>query len=221
LLAVLAVILLKRPRFRIGEVLLLAVTLGLAFTHIRHQSVFMILAVLIVTPKFAGDGRRSAGPLFASVGEARAWIAAAIVAAVAISVVRAAIPLQPRETFANPRSLIANIPENLKSQPVLNEYSIGGPLILDGVKVFIDGRADMYGDAFVSDYLKIIEADVPVFNRVVCKYGIRWTMLQQDNPMLKVLDASSAWKRIYSDKVGVIHVRTAPLPPRCGQDAKR
>ena len=37
--------------------------------------------------------------------------------------------------------------------------------------------------------------------------------------MLKVLDASSAWKRIYSDKVGVIHVRTAPLPPRCRQDA--
>ena len=78
----------------------------------------------------------------------------------------------------------------------------------------------MYGDAFVSDYLKIAKGDVPIFNRAVCKYGIRWTMLQADNPMLKVLDASSAWKRIYSDKVGVIHVRTAPLPPGCGQDAK-
>jgi hypothetical protein len=180
----------------------------------------MILAVLIVTPKFVGDGRRLAGPLFASAGERRAWIAAAIFAALAISAVRAATPLRPRETFANPSGLIAHIPESLKNQPVLNEYSMGGPLILNGIKVFIDGRADMYGDAFVSDYLKIIAADVPVFNRAVCKYGIRWTMLQTDNPMLKVLDASSAWKRIYSDKVGVIHVRTAPLPPRCRQDAK-
>ena len=220
LLAALAAVLFKRPQFRAGEVLLLAVTLGLAFTHIRHQSVFMILAVLIVTPKFAGDGRLAAGPLFASVGERRALIAAAIVSALAISAFRAAIPLQPRETFANPRGLIANIPEDLKQQPVLNEYSIGGPLILNGIKVFIDGRADMYGDAFVSDYLKIAKADVPVFNRAVCKYGIRWTMLQADNPMLKVLDAASAWERVYSDKVGVIHVRTALLPPGCGQDAK-
>ena len=221
LLAALAGVLLRRPQFRIGEVLLLVVTLGLAFTHIRHQSVFMILAVLIVTPKFAGEGRRSAGPLFASVGERRAWIAAAIVAGLAISAVPSAIPIRPRETFANPSGLIAHIPESLKNQPVLNEYSMGGPLILSGIKVFIDGRADMYGDAFVSDYLKIIEADVPVFDRAVCKYGIRWTMLQADNPMLKVLDSSSAWKRIYSDKVGVIHVRTAPLPPRCRQDAER
>ena len=172
-------ILLKRPQFRIGEVLLLTVTLGLAFTHIRHQSVFMILAVLIVTPKFAGDGRRSAGPLFASAGERRAWIAAAIVAgAWRFRLSAPQFRCSRERPLPTRRGLIAHIPESLKNQPVLNEYSMGGPLILNGIKVFIDGRADMYGDAFVSDYLKIIEADVPVFNRAVCKYGIRWTMLQ-------------------------------------------
>ena len=221
LLAALAAILLKRPRFLVGEVLLLTLVLGLAFTHIRHQSVFMILAVLIVTPKFAGAGRKSAAPLFASPLARRASIAAAILMAFVIVAVRTQISIEPRQNFAYPRDLIAHIPAELRSQPVLNEYSIGGPLILNGVKVFIDGRADMYGDAFFSDYLKIIKADVPVFNRAVCKYGIRWTMLQTDNPMLKVLDASSAWKRIYSDKVGVIHVRTAQLPPRCPQGAQR
>ena len=221
LLGGLAAIVLRRPRFRLGEVVLLVATLGLAFTHIRHQAVFMILAVLIVTPKLAGQGRKAAAPVFASPAQRNGWIAVAVVIALGIAAVRAAIPLQPRESFANPRGLIAHVPAGLKREPVINEYSMGGPLILAGVSPFIDGRADMYGDAFVKDYMKIIGGDVSVFNRKVCTYGVRWTMLQLDNPMLKALDASSSWKRIYSDSVGAIHMRTGDLPPGCGEDAKR
>ena len=33
--------------------------------------------------------------------------------------------------------------------PVLNNYDFGGYLIFFGVKVFVDGRTDMYGDAFL------------------------------------------------------------------------
>ena len=38
---------------------------------------------------------------------------------------------------------------------MFNEYAFGGYLIFKGVKAYIDGRADMYGDAFVQQYLAI------------------------------------------------------------------
>ena len=106
-----------------------------------------------------------------------------------------------------PKGLLAHIPEQLKSQPVFNEYSFGGPLILAGVRPYIDGRADMYGDAFVRDYFRAAEGDVGRFDKAVQRYGIRWTMLQHRNGLVKKLDASPQWRRIYSDKIGVIHVR--------------
>ena len=207
LLAAIAALLIKRPQFRIGELLLLVVTLGLAFNHIRHQSVFIILAVLIVTPKLAGGARQSAPPLFSSATERTALVALALALAVSIAGIRAAFPLHPRETFANPRGLIANIPPELRSQPLLNEYSLGGPLILDGVRPFIDGRADMYGDEFVKDYVQLPEGDWALFNRLAKRYRFRWTMLQNSNKLIPKLDASPDWRRVYSDEVGVIHVR--------------
>ncbi len=129
-------------------------------------------------------------------------------------------PLQPRETFSNPRGLLANIPLELRSQPVFNEYSMGGPLILAGIRPFIDGRADMYGDSFVQDYLKITGGDWATFSKAAEKYGLRWTILQKDNGLVRELDKSPEWRRIYSDKVGVIHVRRGglPSPPSAGSD---
>jgi hypothetical protein len=224
LIAVIAGLLWRRPRFRVGELSLLLLLLAMAFTHVRHQSVFVILAAMIVTPKLAHPAREQAAPLFTSRASARGWIAATVLVAVVILGTRAMIPLVPRETLSNPRSLIAHVPADLRSEPVLNEYAIGGPLILAGIRPFIDGRADMYGDAFFGDYLKIIDGDMPLFNRVVQKYGIRWTILQDGNRLIPLLDASPEWRRLYSDSVGVIHVRrtdSGKVSPSCGEDEKR
>jgi hypothetical protein len=100
------------------------------------------------------------------------------------------------------------VPAGLRSQPVFNEYSFGGPLILAGIKPYIDGRSDMYGDAFVADYAAIGNGDWARFNRTVERYGIKWTILPAgDAELIRDLDRSGQWRRIYADKVGVIHVR--------------
>ena len=114
----------------------------------------------------------------------------------------------PPENSANPRSLIAAVPAGLRTQPVLNGYTFGGPLILAGIKPYIDGRAEMYGDQFFADYVKIIDGDSASFDRAVARYKIRWTMTPASNlPLLKLLDSSPNWRRIHADRVGVIHVR--------------
>ena len=65
-IAGLAAVLVARPRFQVGELALLLLTLAMAFTHLRHQAVFVILAILIVTPKLGGSARELAPPLFRS-----------------------------------------------------------------------------------------------------------------------------------------------------------
>jgi hypothetical protein len=104
--------------------------------------------------------------------------------------------------------LIAAIPADLRNRPVLNEYTFGGPLILAGIRPYIDGRGELYGDAFVINYMDIGDGDMRAFGEAVRRYDIRWTMLSRSqDKLIKSIEASGEWRRVYADKFGVIDVR--------------
>jgi hypothetical protein len=195
LLIGLGLLLWRGVRIPVGRLALLLVTLGLAFMHMRHQSAFIILAACIVPP------------LVASKRPTRAVPTPFVLAALPFLIGRAIMPLTPPEGPANPRHLIAAIPDALKNQPVFNDYTMGGPLILAGIKPYVDGRAELYGDPFVLDYTRIIRGDFDAFNRAVERYDIRWTILEIKSPLERQVHASGKWRRIYADRVGVIDVR--------------
>ena len=196
LLLALAGVLWRGVKLPLGRAFLLLALLGLAFTQVRHQSWLIIVAALILPAAFR-TGKSMKEPVWPFV-----------VAAFALLTVRVALPLAPNEDASNPRGLLAAIPPQLRSQPVLNGYSFGGPLILAGIRPYIDGRADMYGDAFFADYRAITDGDMDRFNRSVKLYDLRWTILPNDDAaLIRQLDSSSRWRRFYSDKVGVIHIR--------------
>ena len=212
----LGALLIRGAKLSLGETLLLLVLLLLAFTQVRQQAWLAIVAPLILTPRLAPHGRADAPPTFASAAGKRGWLGAAAVIGLLALGTRLFVPLQPKEDVANPRTLLAHIPAELRTTPVFNEYSFGGPLILAGIKPYIDGRSDMYGDAFMADYVRIADGDMARFGKAVDKYGIGWTMLPPKSRLTDVLDASPQWQRVYADKVGVIHVRrpgaTGPRP---------
>lgn len=196
LLLGLAAVLWRGVRVPIGRLILLVAMLGMAFLHMRHQSSFIILAACIIPPLIPASHQSKpvSKPL--------------IFAALPLLIARAILPLMPPESEANPRRLIAAIPSELKSQPVLNGYTFGGPLILAGIRPYIDGRAEMYGDAFVMDYWKILHGDTRRFDDEVNRYDIRWAALpNSETTLIKTVEGSGNWRRIYSDDVGVIDVR--------------
>jgi hypothetical protein len=185
-------------RFPVGRLLLLLALLGMAFAHVRHQSTFIIVACCVIPPLCRT--RPGAAPV-------PGWL---LLGAVPLLAYRAIWPLMPPESEANPRRLIAAIPAQLKNQPVLNGYTFGGPLILAGIKPFMDGRGEIYGDAFVRNYLNITDGNAGAFNRAVQRFDIRWTMLPwSDRRLIDVIESSPGWRRIYSDEIGVIDVRTS------------
>jgi hypothetical protein len=119
------------------------------------------------------------------------------------------MPLAPPENGTNPWKLIAAVPPPLRPAPVLNGYSMGGPLILAGIRPYIDGRGDMYGDDLVIGYSRIMKGDRQAFDQAVARWNIRWAIFPHDaSKVLALLDGTAGWKRVASDPAGVIYVRT-------------
>lgn len=190
----------KRPRLPWMRWVLLAALLGLALLQVRHQAIAAIVAAIVLPQGFS----RSEG---APAERKLAWIAAA--GAAFLVLVRAAMPLAPPDNDANPWKLIASVPPQLRSQPVLNGYSMGGPLILSGIKPYVDGRGDMYGDELVLGYYKIANGDAAAFEDAVRRWGIRWAILPNNSKLIPVLDREPGWQRIREDSVGVVYSRSA------------
>jgi hypothetical protein len=207
LIATLAIVLTRGVKLRPGETLLLVFLLGWAFSQVRHQSWLAIVASILLTPHAAGVPRAPGLRMFANARDRRIWLGGALAVAAAVLLGRLWIPLEPKHSVTTPQTLLAHVPVALRREPVFNEYSFGGPLILTGVKPYIDGRADMYGDEFVLSWWDMVNGDMPKFEEAVRKYGIRWTVLTPQLPLVKKLDGSPEWRRYYSDEVGVIHVR--------------
>ena len=198
----LALIAWKRPKLPGVRWLLLAGFLGLALLQVRHQAMLAILAAILLPQGFAQREARS------RVEIPPGWMLCA--GAALLVAVRAAMPLQPPQNEANPWHLISMVPSKLRSQPVLNGYSMGGPLILSGIRPYVDGRGDMYGDELVVGYSKIIHGDARQFAGAVQLWHIRWAILPKESRLIPLLDRSPDWRLYGRDPVGAIYVRTTP-----------
>lgn len=200
-LAATALILLWRGiRLRPVMAALLVLLTVMALHQMRHQAVLAIAAAVIL-PAALSRGRTAP-----AIPAAWAWAAAAAVAL--LLVFRTLSPLAPAENGANPAAAIAAIPPALRDRPVLNGYGFGGPLILDGIKVFIDGRSDMYGDDFMRQYQRLVDGDPVALEAAIRDHGIEWTMLPpRYAKLLANLDRDPRWIRIYSDETAIIHRR--------------
>jgi hypothetical protein len=195
-LAVLGVLLWNGTRVPLGRLALLLAMLCLAFIQVRHQGWFAIVAAVLLPP------------LLGTKAEPSGRLAPLALLAAPLLLIRALWPLTPPETDANPRHLLAAIPPELRAQPVFNEYTLGGPLILAGIRPYIDGRSELYGDDFMNDYFAIADGDMAKFDGAVQHYNIRWSILPNERKRLIAgIDKSGQWQRIYADKVGMIFVR--------------
>jgi hypothetical protein len=121
-------------------------------------------------------------------------------------------PFERPDSYGVPVTALRNLPPGLRDKPVFNEYSFGGLLVFDGIAPFIDGRSDMYGDAFTTDYVRIAKGDAVRWKAAEAYWKFGWTILPPDTALVKILDREPGWRRIYADKWAVIHVRRDPPP---------
>jgi hypothetical protein len=181
---------------------------AMALQHSRHQVLLGIIApMLLAQPiaaaigagRFGEDGRRVAGIA----------LTATVAAALAICGARLIAPIERTDGAAAPILALSAVPLELRAKPVLNDYAFGGYLIFEHVRPFIDGRAELYGDAMMSLYRRLQAADDAVVESTLKRYGIAWTIFAPDNRMVAILDHEPGWRRLYADATAVVHVRDA------------
>ena len=198
LLATLVLLWFKRPRLPVVRWLLLGALLAFAMIQMRQQAVFAIIAAMVLPTGFQPT----------HLARERRLVPTAAVTAATLLVVRLVVPINLPENSANPWKLIASVPPQLRSEPVLNGYSMGGPLILSGIRPYIDGRGDMYGDELVIDYQRILDGDAAALNGAVRRWNITWAILPKGSTdLIALLDRTPGWRRIHNDDVGVIYVQ--------------
>jgi hypothetical protein len=127
---------------------------------------------------------------------------------IALGVPRLMEPIVRVDDPSTPSGALAAARRMNLSGPVLNTELFGGYLIFSGVKPFIDGRIEMYGNAFLKDFLDAaIFGHQPALSNLLEKYHIAWTLLDPSNASVEKLDQIPGWRRAYADDHAVIFVR--------------
>jgi hypothetical protein len=191
----------------------------LTFHHVRHGDLLALVAPMAATaslgPQIADKLR--AMPRSALVrGFARlahpAAMSAVLATAVPFAAIAAATELRPIDRSgdsATPAIALAAARSLGLGGPVLNSYGFGGYLTFEHVPTFIDGRVEMYGDAFLARYLAAVGGEEKTLREVLDRYRIAWTLLQPNEDAIAVFSRLPGWQRVYADSQAVIFRRAA------------
>ena len=181
---------------------LLVGLLYLALAHTRHLVLFGIAGSLILAEPVGRAFPNARAGLVGRRGRAICWSGVALVAAL-----RLGNPVADVDGLAAPVSALAQLPAEVAKGNVLNSSQFGGYLTLAGLHPFIDGRAELFGDAFDEEYLAM-STNGGLLQRSVDQYGITWALLAVDDPLVDKFDGMTGWQRQYADRLSVVFVRT-------------
>jgi hypothetical protein len=85
---------------------------------------------------------------------------------------------------------------------VLNSYALSVYLIHEDFPVFIDSRAELYGDKFLKNYFDTIglSKGAKGIREMVDKYKITWTIFETNLAINAFLEINPNWRKIYTDR---------------------
>jgi hypothetical protein len=194
------------------RIMLLLGLIWMALTHARNIEVFAFLTPLILAKPIA-DQWKAGGTGLVLIREIRAPSQAMVLATLAVIVAGSAstrifVAHHPFSFLDTQPVAAVDLLEQRQAQRIFSTAPIGGYLISRDIKTFVDGRAELYGEKFVMDYFDAVHAkDVETLLRLLETYRIDATLLNPTLPAAKALDHLAGWKRLYADKLAVIHVR--------------
>jgi hypothetical protein len=208
--AVLVATALSRTRPRPFLLLLAVLTAGLSMQALRNAP----FAALIVVPVAAAaaakrwpSARASADsnvrtPLPLAMG--LPVLTAAIIGSVAVAF-GGAFSLWSPSHHSYPSQAVAYVRTHDAGKRVLNDYSAGGFEIAQWypeTRVFVDGRTDFYGDAFLKDYITLIGVG-PGWRTILARYAPDVVLLPPSAPLIGELRKDPAWTQAFAGE-GVV-----------------
>jgi len=171
------------------------------FTEILGLAAPLLLAPALGTQLHATGMARLDRKLAAATNRAFGLALAGIAIAVATVVVLRSGLTNENHRLA-PSAAVQFAKDHHLAGPVFNGYEFGGYLIFSGIAPFVDGRADIYGDAFLKR--AATPSELPA---LLEQYAVAWTLLDPRDARVAVLDHLLGWRRVYEDDTAVVHMR--------------
>jgi hypothetical protein len=211
---------LSPKKARPGELLLLCVSCYAALRAWRNIPLYALVAMpllaehawhLLTSRAWLGwlsaPEKREAGT--------KAWVQLAfnvlllICVPVALCVVNVAKVVSKQTTVEGekyPSAAVEFLRGHPESGALYNDYGWGGYLIWKlhpQRAVYIDGRADVYGDAFMEETLETAAGERN-WREPLERYGVRTVFVKPNTPLASLLRQDATWRSVYEDQQAVI-----------------
>lgn len=190
-----------------------------ALEYARNVSLLGLIAPFLIAAPLAAQWRRMpkrgrglqalemAFRALHGPGRLAAWCATVAVAGVLGIVAVTAGQPRPLE-FCTPRAALNVLLSSRPKARIFNDANFGGYLIFHGIPVFVDPRVDVYGDTFLRQYYDAIELNPGGdISALLDRYRINAILIGPEWPVVRLLDRSPQWRRVYADKVAVVYLR--------------
>jgi hypothetical protein len=215
---VLVVALAVSPRKpRAGAIVLLLATAYAALNAMRHIPIFILVAAPLLADLGQGwleqrrwQGRlQSASPATAMKSALNFLLLAAMLGFVAVRIALV-VKRQPQlEAKQFPSAAVQFLAVHRPAAPLFNYYDWGGYLIwklFPQYRVFIDGRADLYGDDLMDAFTHAARGEED-WSEPLRRYRVRTVVVPPTSGLAGVLRVNTQWEQIFGDDQAVIFTR--------------
>jgi hypothetical protein len=190
------------------RILLVLGLLQMALSHVRNIEIFALLMPLVVLAPVSSQFGLQADRL-TRIAFPMASVAV-LVALLGVSTWAFAAARKFSPPANQSPAAAVQVLKDRNAKRILNDLPFGGYLISRELPVFIDGRAELYGEQFEMTYFRAMQLhDVNLLINMLKNYDIDAVLLTPATPAATMMDHLDGWRRVYSDETAVVHVRAA------------
>jgi len=218
LLAVLGAVGAGSRRLRWTDYALLSVTIFMSLTAGRNMALFAVAATPVLTDHLdtalaeRGWALRSIQRATPRMARLNLLILILVAAGSLLKIVLVLDAKTVRDAQAQflPLDAVGYIQIAQPAGPIFNSYNWGGYLIfaLPDYPVFTDGRTDLYGDAFLTEYLAAATGGAR-WREILDRFSIQLVLIESTSGLARALRETPSWTLAYEDALAVVFTREA------------
>jgi hypothetical protein len=210
---------LSPKRARLSELLMLSATGYAVLRSGRHLPIFVFAAVpLLAEHASLWLGSRRFVPSLSGAPERTPSTRQAVLRVALVCVALLIGMLNVRQVVARqatteaerfPASAVEFIRAENPPGAIFNWYDWGGYLIwklYPERRVYIDGRADVYGDAFIEEFLRASKGEGD-WREPLSRFDVRTVIVKPDSPLASLLLKEEGWSKAFEDGQAVVLIK--------------